>query len=413
MAGAALTGTRACQGGAVTASPLARLGPATRAMVPPFHVMDVWAAAAERARTHGDVVNLSAGQPSTPAPVDVRAAAARGLEEQVLGYSSSLGRDELRAAIAAHHARRYPGPVAASDVVVTTGGSGGFLLAFLAAFDAGDTVVLARPGYPCYRNILAALGCDVVELACGADTRFQPTVAMLDALERPPKGLVVASPANPTGSVIEPDELAALARWCEEHGTQLISDEIYHGIEYGGAPPTASAWSTSREAIVVTSFSKYWSMTGWRLGWLLVPERLRRAVDVVAGNFTVCPPVPAQVAALGAFTDAAYAEADGHVERYARNRRLLLDGLPRIGLDRLAPADGAFYVYADVAHLTDDTLAFGRRMLAETGVAVAPGIDFDPIDGHTWIRLSFAGATAEVEEGLDRLGRWFGALPRS
>jgi aspartate/methionine/tyrosine aminotransferase len=386
---------------------LARLGPAVRATVPPFHVMDVWAAAGDRARTHGDLVNLSAGQPSTPAPTDVRAAARRALDEQILGYSSSLGTLELRAAIAAHHARRYgDASVTAADVIATTGGSGGFLLAFLAAFDAGDTVVLARPGYPCYRNILTALGCDVVELPCSEQTRFQPTVAMLEALDTLPKGLVVASPANPTGSVIEPAELENLARWCEEHGVQLISDEIYHGIEYGGAPPTASAWSTSREAIVVTSFSKYWSMTGWRLGWLLVPERLRRAVDVIAGNFTVCPPVPAQYAALAAFTDAAYAEADAHVERYATNRRLLLEGLPELGLTRLAPADGAFYVYADVAHLTDDTLAFGRRMLAETGVAVAPGIDFDPVDGHTWIRLSFAGATEDVTEGLDRLGRW-------
>ncbi|WP_420791726.1 pyridoxal phosphate-dependent aminotransferase [Actinomycetospora straminea] len=376
--------------------------------------MDVWAAAVERARTHGDLVNLSAGQPSTPAPVDVRNAAKRALDEQILGYSGSLGTPELRDAIAAHHRRRYGDEtVRREDVVVTTGGSGGFLLAFLAAFDVGDTVVLARPGYPCYRNILAALGCDVVELPCGEETRFQPTVAMLEELDRPPKGVVVASPANPTGSVIEPDDLAALARWCEEQGVQLISDEIYHGIEYGrgeSAPPTASAWSTSHEAIVVTSFSKYWSMTGWRLGWLLVPERLRRAVDVIAGNFTVCPPVPAQYAALAAFTEASLAEADAHVERYALNRRLLLDGLPDLGLTRLAPADGAFYVYADVAHLTDDTLAFGRRMLAETGVAVAPGIDFDPVDGHTWLRLSFAGATADVREGLARLGRWLPTL---
>ena len=390
---------------------LARLGPAVRATVPPFHVMDVWAAAGERARTHGDLVNLSAGQPSTPAPADVRAAAARALDEQILGYTSSLGTPELREAIAAHHRRRYgDDTVRAEDVIATTGGSGGFLLAFLAAFDVGDTVVLARPGYPCYRNILAALGCDVVELPCGEETRFQPTVAMLEALDTTPKGLVVASPANPTGSVIEPDELASLARYCEERGIQLISDEIYHGIEYGDAPPTASAWSTSHEALVVTSFSKYWSMTGWRLGWLLVPERLRRAVDVIAGNFTVCPPVPAQYAALAAFTDASTAEADAHVEHYAINRRLLLDGLPRLGITRLAPADGAFYVYADVAHLTDDTLAFGQRMLAETGVAVAPGIDFDPVDGHTWIRLSFAGATADVHEALDRLGRWLPTL---
>ena len=390
---------------------LAGIGPAARATVPPFHVMDVWAAAGERARTHGDLVNLAAGQPSTPAPPDVRAAAARALDEQILGYSSSLGAVELRDEIAAHHRRRYGDDVTRDDVVVTTGGSGGFLLAFLAAFDVGDTVVLARPGYPCYRNILASLGCDVVELPCGPSTRFQPTVSMLEELDRTPKGVIVASPANPTGSVIEPTELAALATYCDERGIQLISDEIYHGIGFAGAPPTASAWSTSHEAIVVTSFSKYWSMTGWRLGWLLVPERLRRAVDVVAGNFTVCPPVPAQAAAMGAFTEASYAEADRHVEHYAVNRRLLLDGLPEIGVTRLAPADGAFYAYADVGHLTDDTLAFGRRMLAETGVAVAPGIDFDPVEGHTWIRLSFAGATSDIEEALRRLGAWFATLP--
>ena len=391
-----------------TARPLRT--PARRAQVPPFHVMDVWAAAGERQRTHGDLVNLSAGQPSTPAPVDVRRAAAAALDEQILGYSGSLGVPELRAAIARHHRRRYgDDSVTADDVVVTTGGSGGFLLSFLAAFDAGDTVVLARPGYPCYRNILASLGCDVVELPTGPETRFQPTVAMLEELHEAPAGLIVASPANPTGTVIDPDELAALARWCDEHGTQLISDEIYHGIEYDpgrSSPRSDTAWNTSHEAVVVTSFSKYWSMTGWRLGWLLVPERLRRAVDVISGNFTVCAPVPAQMAALAAFTDAAYAEADAHVQRYATNRALLLEGLPQIGLTRLAPADGAFYVYADVSHHTDDTLAFGQRLLRETGVAVAPGIDFDPVDGHTWIRLSFAGATEHVREALVRLGDW-------
>ncbi|WP_246243448.1 pyridoxal phosphate-dependent aminotransferase [Amycolatopsis pithecellobii] len=368
--------------------------------------MKVWAAAAERGRTHGDVVNLSAGQPSTPAPADVRAAGIRAIDRQVLGYSDPLGVRELREAIAGHHRRRYgDDTVTADDVVVTTGGSGGFLLSFLATFDAGDTVVLARPGYPCYRNVLSSLGCRVVELPCGPETGFQPTVAMLEELDEVPAGLIVASPANPTGSVIEPAELAALAQWCDEHGTQFVSDEIYHGIEYGYGPPSASAWSTSHEAIVVNSFSKYWSMTGWRLGWLLVPERLRRAVEVISGNFTICPPVPAQRAALGAFTDSSYAEADAHVARYAVNRKLLLDGLPSIGLTRLAPADGAFYVYADIAHLTGDTLAFGRRLLAETGVAVAPGIDFDPVDGHSWIRLSFAGATEDIREALDRLGR--------
>ena len=379
---------------------------ARRAQIPPFHVMDVWQAAGERQRTHGDLVNLSAGQPSTPAPVAVREAATRAIAHEVLGYTVALGIPELRAGIAGHYARTYGLEVPAGQVVVTTGSSGGFLLAFLAAFDAGDRVAMARPGYPCYRNILAALGCEVVELPCGPETRYQPTVAMLEALDEPVKGLVVASPANPTGTVTAPGELAALASYCERTGVQLVSDEIYHGISYAGSPATSSAWSTSREAIVVNSFSKYFSMTGWRLGWLLMPPRLLRAADCLAGNFTVCPPALAQQAALGAFEESSYAEADSHVARYAVNRGLLLDGLARLGITRLAPADGAFYVYAEVSHLTSDSMELTYRLLADIGVAVAPGLDFDPVDGGRWIRLSCAGATADVEEALRRLGDW-------
>jgi aspartate/methionine/tyrosine aminotransferase len=384
---------------------------ARRAAIPPFHVMDVWAAAGERQRTHGDLVNLSAGQPSTPAPAGVRAAATSALAEEVLGYTVALGISELRGAIAGHYARTYGLEVPVEQVVVTTGSSGGFLLAFLSAFDAGDRVAMARPGYPCYRNILSALGCEVVELPCGPETRYQPTVAMLEALEEPVKGLVVASPANPTGTVLHPDELAALASHCERTGIQLISDEIYHGISYPGAPATSSAWSTSREAIVVNSFSKYFSMTGWRLGWLLVPPRLLRAVDCLAGNFTVCPPALPQLAALGAFTPASYAEADGHVTRYAVNRGLLLDGLAGLGITRVAPPDGAFYVYADVSHLTADSMDLTYRLLADVGVAVAPGLDFDPVEGGRWIRISCAGYTADVEEALRRLGSWVSRQP--
>src|SRR5918998_3604311 len=328
--------------------PPAQLTVAARAAVPPFHVMDIWAAAAERRRTHGDLVNLSAGQPSTPAPAAVRAAAAAALDGDVLGYTVALGIPELRDAIAAHYARTYALDVPPEQVVVTTGSSGGVLPAFLAAFDAGDRVALARPGYPCYRNILTALGCEVVDLPCGPQTRYQPTVAMLEALDEPVRGLVVASPANPTGTVLDPAELAALVEYCEQTGVQLVSDEIYHGISYEGAPATSSAWVTSAEAIVVNSFSKYFSMTGWRLGWLLVPPRLLRAADCLAGNFTVCPPALPQLAALGAFAPESYAEADGHVLRYATNRSILLDGLTRLGLGTLAPADGAFYVYANV-----------------------------------------------------------------
>jgi aspartate/methionine/tyrosine aminotransferase len=326
----------------------------------------------------------------------------------VLGYTVTLGIPELRSAIAGHYARRYDLEVPPEQVVVTTGSSGGFLLAFLSAFDAGDRVALARPGYPCYRNILTALGCEVVELPCGPETRYQPTVAMLEELDEPVRGLVVASPANPTGTVLEPTELAALAAYCESTGIQLVSDEIYHGISYPGAPATFSAWSTSREAIIVNSFSKYFSMTGWRLGWLLVPPRLLRPADRLAGNFTVCPPALAQRAAMGAFDPTSYAESDSHVARYAVNRGLLLDGLPRLGLTRLAPADGAFYVYADVSHLTVDSMDLTYRLLAATGVAVAPGVDFDPVDGGKWIRLSFAGATDDIAEALRRMAGWLG-----
>ena len=388
-----------------------RMAAAGRADVPPFHVMDLLAAAADRKRTHGDLLNLVAGQPSTPAPGPVRDAAKRALDADVLGYTVALGIPELREAVAGHHRRVHGLDIGVEDVIVTTGSSGGFLLAFLAAFEAGDRVAIARPGYPCYRNVLRALGCEVVELPTGPESRFQPTVGMLDALDEPVRGLVVASPANPTGTMLLPDELATLARWCDANGVQLISDEIYHGIEYATPRQHSSAWETSRESVAFHSFSKYFSMTGWRIGWMLVPERLRRAVDVLTGNFTICPPVLAQHAALAAFTEESYAEADAHVARYATNRALLLDGLPRLGIDRLAPADGAFYVYADVSHLTDDSMAFCHRLLADTGVATAPGIDFDTAEGHRFIRLSFAGAPEEVAAALDRIGVWLGRSP--
>ncbi|MFN8190869.1 MAG: pyridoxal phosphate-dependent aminotransferase [Nocardioidaceae bacterium] len=380
---------------------------AARANVPPFHVMDVLAAAAERGRTHGDVVNLAAGQPMTGAPRPVRQEAVRLLgTDDPLGYSVATGIPELREAIARHHARTHRIDVSADDIVVTTGSSGGFLLAFLAAFEAGDRVAMARPGYPCYRNVLTALGCEVVEIPTGPETRFQPTVDQVAALPDI-RGLVVASPANPTGTMLLPDELAALAAWCEANGVQLISDEIYHGIEYaplaGQAPLARSAWETSREAIVFSSFSKYFSMTGWRIGWTLVPERLRRAVDILTGNFTICPPVIAQRACLAAFDDASYTELDGHVARYADNRAALLEGLPRLGITRLAPADGAFYVYADIGHLTDDSLGWTQELLATTGIAIAPGIDFDTVDGGRFVRFSFAGRREDVDEALVRL----------
>ena len=383
---------------------------ASRANVPPFHVMDLLTAAAQRQRTHGDLLNLLPGQPSTGAPAPVTAEAIRLLQSgDPLGYTPAVGILELREAIAGHHRRRYGIDVDPDEVVVTTGSSGGFLLAFLAAFEVGDKVAMARPGYPCYRNVLTALGIDVLEIPTGPETRFQPTVEQVAALHarHALQGLVVASPANPTGTMLLPSELAALAQWCEAEQVQLISDEIYHGIEYaplaGDEAMARSAWETSREAVVFASFSKYFSMTGWRIGWMLVPDRLRRAADVLTGNFTICPPVLAQRACLAAFSDASYDELDGHVRRYADNRRLVLDGLPRLGITEMAPADGAFYVYADIGHLSQDTMAFCHDLLARTGVAMAPGIDFDTEAGHRFVRLSFSGQGVDIEAALDRL----------
>jgi len=380
--------------------------PSQRSGIPPFYVMDVWLAAAERQRTHGDLVNLSAGQPSAGAPTAVRDAAVAALHRNQLGYTVALGIPELRTAIAGSYQDRHGLEVDPGDVVITTGSSGGFLLAFLACFDVGDRVAIASPGYPCYRNILSALGCEVVELPCGPDTRFQPTLQMLTELDPPVSGVIVASPANPTGTVIAPEELAAIAAWCETSGVRLISDEVYHGLVYPGAPATSCAWETSRESIVVNSFSKYFAMTGWRLGWLLVPDELKRAVDRLTGNFTICPPVLPQLAAVAAFTPESVAEAESLLEGYGANRTMLLDGLRALGIDRLAPTDGAFYVYADVSHLTTDSLSFCSKLLADTGVAIAPGVDFDTVRGGAFVRLSFAGPSSDIEEALRRFGAW-------
>lgn len=374
--------------------------PSRRSAVAPFLAMNVLRAAGERQRTHGDALMLCIGQPSTPAPAPVREAATRAVQDAVLGYTEAAGVPVLREAIADHHTRQGV-PTDPQDVVVTTGSSGGFTALFLAAFDPGDTVVLARPGYPAYRNTLQALGIRVVELACGPDERYQPTPAMLDELPEPPAGLIVASPANPTGTIIDPAELEALTRWCDEHGTLLVSDEIYHGISYGR--PCVSARSFSDQAVVVGSVSKYFSMTGWRLGWLVVPPWLREPLDVLLSNLSICPPAPAQLAAVAAFEPASTAELDEHVRRYARSRELLVDGLPRLGIDTYAPPDGAFYAWCDVSHLTDDSLAWCAHVLAETGVAITPGVDFDPVDGHGFVRMSFAGDPADVTQALNRL----------
>ena len=371
--------------------------------------MEVLKAANLRAASHGDVIALCAGQPSTPAPGPALAAAHRALDSgAALGYTDATGVLGLREGIAEHYAQWYGLTVDPAQIIVTTGSSAGFTALFLAAFEAGDTVLMARPGYPAYRNTLAALGCRVVEIDCLEETRYQPTVAMVaeyaTAAGAPPAGLIIASPANPTGTIIEPGELADIAGWCEANGTLLISDEIYHGVTYG--TPAASAWQTSRRAVLVGSFSKYFSMTGWRVGWLVVPPELVRPIELLVGNLNICAPAISQVAALGALTPEARVELEGHVRRYAVNRDLLLRRAPEIGVTTMAPPDGAFYLYADVSHLTRDSMRWCFQVLADTGVALTPGVDFDTRAGGQFIRLSFAGATAEVDEAMTRLAAY-------
>ncbi|GMA41585.1 pyridoxal phosphate-dependent aminotransferase [Mobilicoccus caccae] len=393
-------------------SPEPRLS--TRGRVEPFHVMELLKAAGRRAATHGDVIPLCVGQPSTPAPAAVREAAARAMESGVLGYSDALGLPALREAIAAHYRLAYGVAITPDQVAVTTGSSGAFTAVFLAAFEAGDVVAMARPGYPAYRNTLSALGCRVVELDCGPETRFQPSLAMLEELARrdgAPAGLILASPANPTGSLVPAAELAAIARWCEDNGTLLISDEIYHGITFGETAASAAQFST--QAAVIGSFSKYHSMTGWRVGWAVLPTAYVRPVELLLGNLAICAPVISQAAAIAAFSAEATAELDSHVARYARNRDLVLSRLPELGVHTVAPVDGAFYAYADIAHLTTDSPAWCDEVLAATGVAITPGIDFAPArpdrpsstDGTRYVRLSFAGDTADIDEAFTRLTR--------
>jgi aspartate/methionine/tyrosine aminotransferase len=420
---------------------------AARSQVPPFAVMEIIAAANARRAAGQRVLSLCAGEPSAGAPPVVRDRARDLLARGDLGYTEAVGIPGLRREIADHYRRWYGADLDPARVAVTTGSSGGFLLAFLAAFDAGDRVAMARPGYPAYRNILASLGCEVVELDCGPATRHQPTVAQLDALDRPVRGLVVAGPANPTGTLVDPELMAELVAWCTAHDVRLVSDEIYHGITYpepagtepagpgtepgvtgtepgatgvnrtaavpgppewrhgpAGAPTVAGADGSG--AIVVSSFSKYWAMTGWRLGWLVLPDDLVAPVDALAGNLALCPPALAQHAAIAAFSAEGYAWAGANVARYAGSRRLVLDRLPDLGWARAAPADGAFYVYADISATGLDSVTWCQRLLDEAGVALTPGTDFDGVAGRDWVRLSFAGAPEVVAEAIDRVVDW-------
>ncbi len=375
--------------------------PSSRSEVAPFQVMEVMKAVARRQREGKDALLLCVGQPSTPAPQLALRAAAEALSSQVLGYTETVGVLPLRRAIADHYSRQYDLAVDPAQVVVTTGSSGGFSTLLLAALDPGATVAMTRPGYPAYRNTVQALGLRVLDLECGEQTRFQPTAAMLEALPQRPDAVVIASPANPTGTIIDPDELARIAEWCSTSGCLLVSDEIYHGISFGR--PCASAWQTNRDSVVLGSVSKYFSMTGYRLGWLLMPEALREPVELLQGNLAICAPALSQVAATAAVTAQARTELDQHVARYARNRDLLLARLPELGITSFAPPDGAFYAYCDISHLTDDSLAWCAQALDRTGVALAPGVDFDQVDGHRTMRLSFCGNTDVLNEAIDRL----------
>ena len=376
-----------------------------RAMnIPPFFVMEVMRAADARADSGQTVYHMEVGQPGTGAPKGALLAAEKALRSQRLGYTDAQGVPEIRAAIAKRYQDYYGLGVAPDRVVATTGSSAAFVLAFLAAFDAGDRVALAAPGYPCYANILSALGIKPVFLMTVAEDRFQPTPALLDrALKAGPiDGLIVASPSNPTGTMLGTNEFRDLAVYCQDKGIRLISDEIYHGITYDRKADCALKFSPG--AIVINSFSKYFSMTGWRLGWMIVPEDLSRAIECLGQNLYISPPALAQVAGLAALECAT--ELDANVAVYARNRALLLEALPRAGIDRLAPADGAFYLYADISGLTNDSDVFCRAMLAETGVAATPGIDFDPARGNRFMRFSFAGPTAEMEAAAQALADW-------
>lgn len=377
--------------------------PSERSSVEPFHVMEVVRAAAARQRSHGDMILLCVGQPSTPAPRAALDAVHAVLETDSLGYTEGDGIPLLRETIAAHYRSAYDVAIDVDEVLVSTGSSGGFSTVLLAAFDVGSRVAMARPGYPAYRNTLRASGIEPVEIDCGAATRFQLTVEQLDRVQAqsPLDGVIVASPANPTGTIIAAAELAAIAEWCAEHDVLLLSDEIYHGISYGAAAQTARAFTD--EAVVLGSMSKFWSMTGWRVGWNLLPEALRRPVDVLQTNLAICAPAVSQHAAVAAFSPEAHAELQRHVERYAVNRDLLLRRLPELGVTSFAPPDGAFYAYCDVSHLTDDTLRWCADVLDRTGVALAPGVDFDPVNGNRFVRISFCGATDALDEALDRL----------
>ena len=378
--------------------------PSARSDVPPFIVMDVMAAAARIEAAGGRVIHMEVGQPAVPAPAAAIAAARRALSAGRLGYTETLGIPSLRARIARHYGEKYGIEVDPARVAVTTGSSGGFILAFLAMFEQGDRVALPSPSYPPYRHILRALGCEPVAIETTQATRWALTPDMLLAEHRraPLKGVLVASPANPTGTMMSAQALRDLVAAAEGEGIGFISDEIYHGLDYAFAAETAARLSPN--AVIINSFSKYFCMTGWRIGWMVLPEPLVRPIERLQGNLSVSVAELSQIAAEAAFDGCDEMETVKH--GYEQNRRILLEGLPRAGLDTILPVDGAFYFYVDVSRFCDDSHDFAKRMLEETHVAVTPGIDFDPVHGSQFLRFSYAGSPAEMTEAVERIGQW-------
>jgi aspartate/methionine/tyrosine aminotransferase len=380
------------------------LKPSKRSDVPPFIVMDVMAAAAQREAQGVHIIHMEVGQPAAPAPAVAIKAAQVALAHGRIGYTETLGIPALRARIARHYEDTYDLSLDPARVVVTTGSSGGFILAFLSLFEPSDRVALANPGYPPYRHILSALGCEPVLIETSAETRWALSAKALIAVHRraPLKGVVIASPANPTGTMMDPDALTRLIAVAEAEGIRVISDEIYHGLDYAFAAETAA--NASERAVVINSFSKYFCMTGWRVGWMVVPEVLVRPVERLQGNLAISVPTLAQVAAEAAFEGREEMEAVKH--GYEENRRILTEGLPKAGLDKFLPVDGAFYLYADISRFSDDSLNFAKRMLNEAGVAATPGIDFDPVNGKHFLRFCYAGPAADMREAVERIGGW-------
>ena len=380
------------------------LEPSRRSDVPPFIVMDVMAAAARIEAAGGHVIHMEVGQPAAGAPKSAIAAAHAALEAGRIDYTSALGIPSLRERIARHYRDAYGCDVSPERIVVTTGSSGGFILAFLAMFEPGDRVAVTVPGYPPYRHILTALGCEPVLIETTNETRHALTGEALLAAHRkaPLKGVLVGSPANPTGTMMSREALAGLIAAAEGAGIRFISDEIYHGLDY--AFPAVTAAALSDHALVINSFSKYFCMTGWRVGWMVVPEILVRPIERLQQNLSISVPSLSQIAAEAAFDGAAEMEEIKH--GYQENRRILIEGLPKAGLTRFLPADGAFYLYADVSDFTSDSFEFAKQMLEQAHVAATPGLDFDPIHGRSFIRLSYARSAEEMREAVDRIAHW-------